>query len=73
MGWSRGIWKRTPLLGGWGFSGIRFWDAAGSLMGGEKIAPHTLPEGYHFLDLTGPDQVQKMANSGTCFENTRIM
>jgi len=41
--------------------------------GGEKIAPHTLPEGHHFLDLIGPDQVQKMANSGTCFENTRIM
>jgi hypothetical protein len=41
--------------------------------GGEKIAPHTLPEGHHFLDLNGPDQVQKMANSGTCFENTRIM
>jgi hypothetical protein len=41
--------------------------------GGEKTAPHTLPEGHLFLDLIGPDPVQKMVNSGTCFENTRIM
>ena len=41
--------------------------------GGEKISPHTLPEGHNFLDLIGPDQVQKMVNSGTCFQNTRIM
>jgi hypothetical protein len=41
--------------------------------GGEKTTPLTLPEGHHFLDLIGPDQEQKMANSGKCFENTRIM
>ena len=64
--------EKRGVLGGGGF-----WDL---VLGccreshrGEKIAPHTLPEGYHFLDLTGPDQVQKMANSGTCFENTSIM
>jgi len=53
--------------------GIWFWDVAGRVKGGEKTATHTLPEGHHFSDLTGPDQVQKMANSGTCFKNTRIM
>ena len=41
--------------------------------GGERISIHTLPEGHHFLDLIGPGQVQKMANSGTCFGNTPIM
>jgi len=65
--------EQNTAIGGVGV----FWDP---VLGccregkwGEKISPHTLPEGHHFLDLIGPDQVQKMANSGTCFENTRIM
>jgi hypothetical protein len=41
--------------------------------GGGKTTPHTLPEGHLVLDLIGSDPVQKMVNSGTCFENTRIM
>jgi hypothetical protein len=64
--------EKNTAIGG-GVSVIWFWDAAGSVIGGEKIATHTLLEGQFFLDLIWPDLVQKMANSGTCFENTRIM
>ena len=72
MGWSRGKGKRTPLLGVVVFRDLVF-GCCREGNGGEKIATHTLPEGHHFLDLIGPDPVQKMANSGTCFGNTRIM
>jgi hypothetical protein len=72
MGWSRGKRKRTPVLGV-----VVFRDQVLGCCregnGGERISIHTLPEGHLFLDLVGPDQVQKIANSGTCFENTRIM
>ena len=59
------------------FGGGGFWDLVLGFCregnGGEKISPHTLPEGHLFLDLIWPDLVQKIVNSGTRFENTRIM
>ena len=72
MGWSRGKGNRTPLLGVVVFRD-QVLGCCSEWNWGEKIATYTLPEGHHFLDLFGPDQVQKMANSGICFENTRIM
>jgi len=72
MGWSRENWNRTPLLGVGVFRDLVL-GCCREGNGGEKIATHTLPEGHLFLDLIGPDQVQKMANSGTCFQNTCIM
>ena len=70
--WGREKWNRTPLLGVGVFRDPVLGCCRESHWG-EKIATHTLPEGHLFLDLIGPDPVQKMANSGTCFENTRIM
>jgi hypothetical protein len=72
MGWSRGKRKRTPVLGVVVFRELVL-GCCREGNGGEKTATHTLPEGHLFLDLIGPDLVQKMANSGTCFQNTRIM
>jgi hypothetical protein len=72
MGWGRRKWKRTPLLGVLVFRDL-ILGCCREGNGGEKISTHTFPEGHHFLDLIGPDPVQKMANSGTCFQNTRIM
>jgi hypothetical protein len=64
--------QKKAFFGDAGFGGSCFGCSRES-HGGEKTATHTLPEGHLFLDLIGPDPVQKMGNSGTCFENTRIM
>jgi hypothetical protein len=72
MGWSRGKTGKRGVLGVGVFRKLVL-GCCREGNGGEKISPHTLPEGHHFLDLIRPDLVQKMANSGTCFGNTRIM
>ena len=72
-GLEQGEMKQNTAIGGVGVFRDLVLGCCREGNGGEKISPHTLPEGHHFLDLIRPDLVQKMANSGTCFQNTRIM
>jgi len=54
MGWSREKGNRTPLLGGWGFSGIWFWDAAGRVMGVRRYLPTLPPKDTTFWISSDP-------------------
>jgi hypothetical protein len=58
MGWSRGKTGKRPVLGVGVFRDLVL-GCCREGNGGEKISPHTLPEGHFFLDIIGPDQIAK--------------
>jgi len=51
MGWSRGK-REKGLFWGWWFSGIRFWDVAGRVMGVRRYLPTLSPKDTNFLHGT---------------------